>query len=118
MIVRYYYKRKWQNLPIPKEVQYQVYNNDYTNMMRMNKTKRFVSFTLVMDSLICLICPIPFYEIRITIRQSVIDYEEAQLNASYILSDIILVFMFTRIYILIRNMFNHTYFSDPYAKLH
>ena len=117
MLIRYYYKRKWQNLPIPKEVQFQVYNNDYTNLMRQNKTKRFVSFTLIIDSVICLVCPIPFFERIITVKQNVINYTQP-LDAGYLLSDFILMFMFTRLYILIRNVFNHTEFSDPYAKLH
>lgn len=55
IIVRYYFKRKWQNLPIPKEVHHQVYNNDYTNLMRQNRRKRFISFKLIFDVLLCLV---------------------------------------------------------------
>lgn len=46
IIIRYYYKRKWQNLPIPPQVQNQIYNNDYTVMMRKNRRKTFISFKL------------------------------------------------------------------------
>ncbi|CAI2360776.1 unnamed protein product [Moneuplotes crassus] len=117
LVTRYYYKRKWQNLPIPKEVQYQVYNNDYTNLMRQNKRKNFMSLTLVIDSIICLICPLPFVEHLIVINENVHLFNRP-LSIKYLLSDFILMFMFTRIYILVRNIFNHTEFSDPYAKLH
>lgn len=117
IMVRYYLKRKWQNLPIPKEVQKQVYNNDYTNLMRQNRRKRFISLKLVIDTIICLICPLPFYETLVVVSQYVSD-ESEPIQALYCLSDFILIFMFTRIYIILRNAFNHTEFSDPYAKLH
>lgn len=117
LLIRYYHKRKWQNLPIPKEARYQVYNNDYTNLMRQNRSKRFVSVTLVIDSFICLVSPIPFVEYVIVFYQNVINFQRP-LEVGYLLSDLILMFMFTRIYILIRNIFHHTEFSDPYAQLH
>lgn len=117
IIIRYYFKRKWQNLPVPKEVRNQVYNNDYTNLMRQNRRKRFISIKLILDSVICIICPIPFYETDINISQYVHD-EREPVSANYLLSDLILIFMFTRIYLVLRNAFNHTEFSDPYAKLH
>jgi hypothetical protein len=117
IIIRYYFKRKWQNLPIPKEVQNQVYNNDYTNLMRQNRRKRFVSWKLIVETIILAICPIPFYEYGFYISQFVVGHEEA-ISAYYLLSDMILIAMFSRFYIVLRNIFNHTEFSDPYAKLH
>ena len=117
IVIRYYYKRKWQNLPIPKEVQNQIYNNDYTNLMRQNRRKRFISYKFIIDIIICLICPIPYYEISFYLTEFVTSQKE-EVEAPYLLSDMILIFMFSRFYLMIRNVFNHTEFSDPYAKLH
>ena len=39
-------------------------------------------------------------------------------KGEYLFSDFILLFMFLRLYILVRNIFNHSKFSDPYAKMH
>lgn len=52
IVVRYYFKRKWQNLPFPKEITSQVYNNDYTNLMRQNRRKRFISYKFAIDVII------------------------------------------------------------------
>jgi uncharacterized membrane protein len=49
LILRYMYKRKWQNLEIPKEIKKRVYNNDYTNRMERNRRKNFFSWNLVFD---------------------------------------------------------------------
>ena len=51
-------------------------------------------------------------------HEEYIDDPRQRVGAIYLVSDFILVFMFTRFYIMIRNAFNHTEFSDPYAKLH
>ena len=117
IVVRYYYKRKWQNLPIPKEVQNQIYNNDYTNLMRQNRRKRFVSYKFIFDIIICIIWPIPFYEFNFYVSEFATTQKE-EIEAEYLLSDMILILMFSRFYLMIRNFFNHTEFSDPYAKLH
>lgn len=117
IMIRYFFKRKWQNLPIPKEMNTHVYNNDYTNLMRQNRKKRFISLKLIIDTLICLVCPIPFIEVPVFLSEYVHDQAEP-IVAEYLLSDFIIIFMFTRIYLVLRNAFNHTEFSDPYAKLH
>ena len=116
IIVRYYFKRKWQNLPIPKEVQHQVYNNDYTNLMRHNRRKRFVSYKLVFDVIICLIFPFPFREFKFYISEYV-PSQKNFLEAEYLVSDMLLIVMFSRIYLVVRNALNHTEFTDPYPKL-
>ena len=107
IVVRYYYKRKWQNLPIPKEVQNQIYNNDYTNLMRQNRRKRFVSYKFIFDIIICIIWPIPFYEFNFYVSEFVTTQKE-EIEAEYLLSDMILILMFSRFYLMIRNFFNHT----------
>lgn len=117
LILRYYFKRKWQNLSIPPEIVHRVYGNDYTNAMRQNRRKNFISCNLIVDLIILSIQPLPYidHEIRL-----------GEYNASgtdtiyplYLVSDFLLLLMFLRIYILVRNLFNHSQFSDPYAKLH
>ena len=117
IVVRYYFKRKWQNLPFPKEITSQVYNNDYTNLMRQNRRKRFISYKFAIDVIIWIVWPFPFHEFSFSMYEFVTSQKQ-EVMAEYLISDMILIFMFTRFYLLIRNVFNHTEFSDPYAKLH
>ena len=85
--------------------------------MRHNRRKRFFSYKLMFDVIICLICPLPFCEYKFYFVEYV-PSEKNHLEAEYLVSDIILILMFSRIYLVIRNALNHTEFTDPYAKLH
>jgi len=117
LLSRYYYKRKWQNLQIPKEIKNRIYNNDYTKRMASNRRKNFFSWNLLFDLIILTIQPFPFMDLEIRMK-AWNSHGNEQLYPLYLLSDFILLFMFLRFYILIRNIFNHSQFSDPYAKLH
>ena len=88
--------------------------------MRKNRRRNFISTMLLCDVFICIICPIPFFELHYNESNFVqgFDSSDSKAHATYLLSDFILTFMFLRLYLVIRNVFNHTQFSDPYAKLH
>ena len=88
--------------------------------MRKNRRRNFISTMLLCDVFICIICPIPFFELHYNESNFVQGYDssDSKAHATYLLSDFILTFMFLRLYLVIRNVFNHTQFSDPYAKLH
>lgn len=71
----------------------------------------------MLETVICLICPLPFYEVMFPISQYVVGKADP-LSADYLVSDFILIFMFLRFYLVLRNVFNFSEFTDPYAKLH
>ena len=95
-----------------------MYNNDYTNAMRKNRRKSYFSFNLLFDLVILTVQPIPFVDWGITIEVYSTSDGKTLLYPTYLISDFLLLFMFLRIYIVIRNVFNHSLYSDPYAKLH
>lgn len=117
LLLRYSFKRKWQNLPIPKEIKNRVYNNDYTNSMRQKRRKNFFSWNLLFDVIILTLQPFPYLDFEITLSEYNNSGDEV-IAPIYLLSDFLLLLMFLRLYIVIRNIFNHSQFSDPYAKLH
>lgn len=127
LCLRYYYKRAWQNLPIPKEIKKRVYSNDYTNnTMRQNRVKGYFSTNFLIDIIILTIQPLPLIEFKVNVyeylnysppNEDIPSYEK-KFPGEYLFSDFLLLFMFLRIYILIRSIFNHSQFSDPYAKQH
>lgn len=94
-----------------------VYNNNYTNAMRQNRRKKFFSWNLLIDLVILTIQPFPYLDKEIRIAEYNADGTDV-IYPLYLLSDFLLLLMFLRIYIVIRNIFNHSQFSDPYAKLH
>jgi len=85
--------------------------------MRQNRKKRFVSWVLLIEVMILVISPSPFFEYEFRIDQYVVGKSDP-VPATYLISDWVLLFMFFRLYIILRSFFNHTEFSDPYAKLH
>ena len=117
LVLRYYYKRKWQNMPLPKEVAKRVYSSQYVTLIRKNRNKSFISWNLIFDLIIITIQPVPGLEYRVNFREY-LDGEQSSTQGTYLLSDFFLLFMFLRIYIVVRNIFNHSKFSDPYAKMH
>lgn len=89
LIIRYWYKIKWRNLPIPKQIRNQFYNNDYTNLMRSHREKNFVSVMLFFDVLILIIHPPPFYEKGLWISENIKGSPYAE-HAMYLVSDFII----------------------------
>lgn len=62
-----------------------------------------------------LICPIPYYDKIITI--TVLDYAKtSEIPVYYLLSDLILVFMFVRSIFVLRAVINYSIFMDIYSK--
>lgn len=89
--------------------------------MRLNRVKPYCSYNLIMDLIILLVQPIPYVDFKITFYEYLYmenNHFHHKIPGDYLLSDFILLFMFLRVYLVVRNIFNHSQFSDPYAKLH
>ena len=82
-----------------------------------NRRKRYISSNLIIDLIILTIQPIPFVDYAIDIEEYKPD-GTTLIYPAYLISDFLLLIMFLRIYIVIRNVFNHSQYSNPYAKLH
>lgn len=72
---------------------------------------------MIIDLIILTIQPIPFVDYAIDIEEYKPD-GTTLIYPAYLISDFLLLIMFLRIYIVIRNVFNHSQYSNPYAKLH
>ena len=117
LVLRYYYKRQWQNMPIPKEIAKRIYSNHYVSLIRKNRDKKYFSWSLIFDLIILTVQPFPGLEYKITFKEYLGEKDDP-IHKSYLLSDFFLLFMFLRLYIVLRSIFNHSKFSDPYAKMH
>lgn len=89
IIIRYFYKIKWKNLPIPKQTQNLIYNNDYTNLMRESREKGMISFKFFLDILILTVHPLPFWDKTVIISEYLKGFPMS-LEAPYLLSDFII----------------------------
>lgn len=87
--VRYYYKYQWRNLPIPKQALSVVYNNDYTNYMRQNRRKGFLSLHFLFDIIVLGVHPPPFWDYEIWISENV-NGSPFPFSAMYLASDFII----------------------------
>ena len=72
--------------------------------------KHLVTRYFVLEILILLTCPIPFYDRYITLKCN------GGENVTLLLSDYMLAFMFLRLYYLIRASFNYRIYSDALSK--
>ena len=89
LLYRYWFKIKWRNLPIPKQLQSQVYNNDFTNLMRQNRKKRFISMNLLFDVVVLVVHPLPFWEHVIVVTEYFKETNVPQ-EAVFLTSDFVL----------------------------
>lgn len=89
------------------------YNHDYTDYVRTSK-KRICSFSLIYETIIIIIHPLPFYNCFIP-GDMFIDGEYVRKNI-FLLSDILFALMFLRLIILVWNLFNYSIYSDVFAK--
>ena len=82
--------------------------------MQENPYKKRCNFKLVMDILILIVFPLPFYDRYIFIKQN----DENGLEyfyTDYLLSDFMIAFMFLRILFLLRSAVNYSIYKDAYS---
>lgn len=115
LVMKHYYKVLWLNEHFHQEtdthiyVQYQEVLMD-TQMHNLKKREKFFNFWIVIEVLVLLVCPIPYYDCYITI------IAKKQIEVVYLLSEFIFAFMWLRVLFLVRAIFNYSVFTDAYSK--
>ena len=115
LAVRHANKADWTNKDLPQELSgaANVGDLEFTNMII--NTKATYGFHFFVESLLILICPVPYCDMIITMPAMNPD-KNGSVKVYYLLSDFILVFMFVRILFLIRAVINYSIFMDIYSK--
>ena len=80
------------------------------NSVEIKTRERLIRRKLFFEIFLLIVCPIPFYDdyIKITSKEKTTCY--------ILLSDLILAFMLTRFYFLVRTYVNYTVYTDAYSK--
>jgi hypothetical protein len=115
LTIRHQSKKEWQNEELPGELagSSEVDDLDFSSMLL--KTKKTYGFSFWLESLIILICPIPYYDKIIPIP-AMNPAKNASITVYYLMSDFILVAMFVRMLFLLRATINYSIFLDIYSK--
>jgi hypothetical protein len=84
---------------------------------RIRERKRsFITPYFILEVLLIAIHPLPFLDITFSVKSINLNNKQEYVDVQYRLSDFLLTFMFLRIALLIRTIFNYTMFTDLYAK--
>jgi hypothetical protein len=96
----------------------QLLSLDYDESAKNRQFRRRVWFrsSFWAEALIFLIQPIPYYDILIPVQAIDINNKTTTITVWYLLSDFLLVFMWLRIYFVVRAIFNYNRFTDVHAK--
>ena len=62
------------------------------------------------------ICPIPYFDQVVRVRFMDVTNRTDFIHTYYLISDFILIFMFLRLFFVVRAIFNYNIFTDVYAK--
>lgn len=114
LITRHYYKVIWVNQYFYSGsdthiyVQFQEMIMDPLSLNR-RKAKQLITKTFLIEILILLISPIPFYDWYIPIRAK-------SYHVVYFVSEFLFAFMFLRIFFLVRAVFNYSVYTNAHSK--
>ena len=123
LTMRHSIKSQWLNLYLPKELRKNTIVADIhddakdfsSNDIRTMRSPFRFSFWC--EVLVFMIVPMPFYNPIISfLCWNLKDNDGTKVNVYYLLSDLILAFMFIRIYFLIRVIFNYSKYSDDFSR--
>ena len=89
-----------------------------TDEMAAMKVKRRAWFrpSFWAEALLFCICPIPYYDQVIRVKFMDMTDKTSYTYTYYLISDFILIFMFLRLFFVVRAIFNYNIFTDVYAK--
>lgn len=101
---------------MPKEISLELNAFKIYKITKKREEKRsFFTIGYFIEVLLLAIHPIPFFNARFEVSQLNKD-GDGYIRIPYFLSEFLLAFMFLRIILLIRAIFNYTMFTDLYAK--
>lgn len=119
LYLRHSTKSRWLNEDLPNEMlQSTKILNVGTDEFGLGKFKRRTWFrpSFWMETFIFMICPIPYYDAVLKISFMNSSDRTRLVDCYYLISDFILIFMFLRLFFVIRSVFNYNIFTDVYAK--
>lgn len=82
----------------------------------MFKRRVWFSLSFWIEVLVFLVCPIPYYDVIFHIDCLNILDKSSDVKVWYLMSDMIVVFMFVRLFFVVRALFNYNMFTDLYSK--
>ena len=119
LFLRHSTKSRWLNEDLPNEMfrSTQILNLETDEMAAM-KVKRRAWFrpSFWAEALLFCICPIPYYDQVIRVKFMDMTDKTSYTYTYYLISDFILIFMFLRLFFVVRAIFNYNIFTDVYAK--
>ena len=119
--VRHVAKARWLNEDLPLELLKSPYvlGGSAREVIEAEGYKRRSWFqtSFWLEAAIFLVCPLPFFEKAFSFEYIDTSSSRAvKIKIYYLLSDFILVFMFLRIYFVVRAVFNYNMYMDSFAK--
>lgn len=119
--VRHVAKTRWLNEDLPIELlKNPYYGAEGRDIIEADGFKRRSWFqtSFWLEAAIFLVCPLPFkdYSYSFVFIDISNNKQAPGITVSYLLSDFILVFMFLRLYYLVRAIFNYNMYMDSFAK--
>jgi len=122
LFLRHYSKAKWLNEDLPNEMTENLYTNnaidyeqDFKNGL-MFKRRIWFSSKFWIEAFCLLVCPIPYEDWYFSIYALDIESRQERLTVYYLVSDMLLVFMFIRVAFIVRAVFNYNLFTDLYSQ--
>jgi hypothetical protein len=122
LLLRHFSKAKWLNEDLPNEMTQNLYTNQWLDFAQdftaglMFKRRTWFSNRFWIEAICLMICPIPYWDQYFHIEALNITNRSEQLKVYYLVSDLILVFMFVRVFFVVRAVFNYNLFTDLYSK--
>ena len=119
LIVRHYYKRKWLNEFFAsahnRKTQgvpdlFRQYNDEITGRMVPDSSRSIFTWSFLIEVLILLIFPIPYYDFYIT------EVARKEILVIWFYSEWATALMWTRVYFLGRTLLSMSVYNDAYAR--
>ena len=115
--LRHYSKTEWLNYPLPKDLQQEIYRYKiFDNNWKRERKRSMLTFSFFLEIMLIAIHPVPYMDFKFTLSQLNLADRSKYVDVVYRLSEFLLAFMFLRILLLVRSIFNYTMFTDLYAK--
>jgi hypothetical protein len=122
LIFRHYSKSKWLNEDLPNEMLQNLYTHnmydweqDYKTGM-MFKMRKWFRASLWLEVLALMVCPVPYWDRYFSIEVLNTTDKTTKIATWYLISDLILCFMFIRIFFVVRAVFNYNLYTDLYSQ--
>ena len=85
------------------------------NNRRRTRKRQFINWLFIFEVILIAVHPLPYIDYSFSIKSVSMD-KKTYVDVWYRVSDFLLLFMFLRLLLLIRTIFNYTMFTDLYAK--